>query len=202
MRTLCVAALGFATLLTGCGDPPEEDTHGFVKILFGRSDSEADSPYIGTAEVTIQMAYEGCYQNFYAANPGYRIDGVDGAPIFGTLEDGGEGWRDRLCEEDVGGRAECSVVEIQQLLDQASRLTVRYSISGPLENRQLLFGPLPLADLANCDAGLTNTVRLELGGTLGVNGNSEQVWSISSVDGTGVAVPGDGASLRVSAAGN
>lgn len=202
MRTVCVAALGFATLLTGCGDPPAEDTHGFVKILFGRSDSEAESPYTGTSQVTIQMAYEGCYQNFYALNPGFRTDGVEGGPIFGSLEEGGEGWRDRLCEEDVGGRADCEVTDIQQLLDQASRLTVRYNVTGTLENRQLLFGPLPLEELADCDAGLTNTVRLELGGTLGLDAADAQVWSISSVDGSGVAVPGDGSSLRVSAAGN
>jgi hypothetical protein len=45
----------------------------------------------------VVVEYDTCFTEFYDANPNYKADGVDGAPIFGTLADGGEGWRDRLC---------------------------------------------------------------------------------------------------------
>lgn len=202
MRIACAAAFVLAPMfaLTGCGDAPEEDTHGYVRIQFARATSEASNPYEGTAQVQLQMAYEDCYQNFYTTNPNWAIDGVDGSLVFGTLEDGGEGWRDRLCEEDEGGRAECEVVEFQQLLDADSRLTVTYNLNGPLESRTLLFGPLPLADLTECEGGLSPRVRLNVGGTRGLDANGQQVWSATSVSDNGKAAPGGGGSLTVSGA--
>ncbi len=202
MRIACAAAFVLAPLfaLTGCGDPPEEDTHSYVKVLFARAQSEAESPYTGTTQVQIQMAYENCYQSFYQAFPNWAVDGEDGAEVFGTLEDGGEGWKDRLCQEDVASRAECEVTEFQQLLDVATRLTVTYNVSGPLENRVLLFGPLPTKELADCEGGLSPRVRLETGGTRGLDSSGSQVWRVSSVSASGEAVPGDGAELVVNAA--
>ncbi len=202
MRIACAAAFVLAPLfaLTGCSDPPAADTHSFVKVLFARAQSEADSPYTGTAQVQIQMAYENCYQTFYEANPNWAVDGEDGAEVFGTVEDGGEGWKDRLCDENVSSLADCEVVEFQQLLDVATRLTVTYNVSGPLENRVLLFGPLPDKELADCEGGLSPRVRLETGGTRGVDASGAQVWGVSSVSSSGEAVPGDGAELVVNAA--
>lgn len=201
MRIACAAAFVLAPMfaLTGCGDPPAEDTHGFVKIQFGRAQSEASSPYEGTTQVEIQMTYEACYQQFYGANANWGLEGEDGALVFGTIEDGGEGWKDRLCEEDVGGRADCEVVDFQQLLDDTSRLTVTYNITGPLEGRVLLFGPLPDAELAQCDGGFAPRVRLETGGTRGLNSDGAAVWSVSSVN-PAVGAPGDGGALTINAA--
>ena len=167
----------FRSVLTGCGDPPVEDTHGFVKIQFARAQSESSSPYEGTSQVEIQMTYEDCYQQFYSANQNWGLESEDGALVFGTLEDGGEGWKDRLCEEEVGGRAECEVNSFQQLLDDTSRLTVGYNITGPLEGRVLLFGPLPNKELAECDGGFAPRVRLEVGGTRGLDANGDVVWT-------------------------
>ncbi len=202
MRIACAAAFVLAPMLalTGCGDPPVEDTHGFVKIQFARAQSEAESPYSGTTQVEIQMTYEACYQEFYAANANWGLEGEDGELVFGSLEAGGEGWMDRLCEEDVGGRADCEVVGYQQLLDDSSRLTVTYNITGPLESRLLLFGPLPNSELAECDGGFAPRVRLEVGGTRGLNSDGDTVWTVSTVSDSGVAAPGDGGALTINAA--
>jgi hypothetical protein len=200
MRTASAAAFVLAPLLalTGCEEPPENDTHGFVEVQFARALSETENPYNGTSQVQVQMTYGDCYQQFYAANPNWAIDGEDGALVFGTEEDGGEGWRDRLCTEDVGGRAECEVTEIQQLLEnQAQRLSITYTLTGPLESRTLLFGPLPLSDLAECDGGFAPRVAIETGGTRGLDANGAQVWQVLSTSTTEVA-PGD--SLTVNGA--
>ncbi len=196
MRSAFAAALVLAPLCVGCGDAPEDDTHDYVKVLFGRAENEPDNPYVGTAEVNIQMAYETCYENFYDANPNYAIDGPDGALVFGSEEDGGEGWMDRLCTETESARADCEVLEFNQLLDVAKRLTVTYRITGELENRVLLFGPLPKKDLTDCDGGISPRVRLELGGTGGVDGDGNPIWSVVSAA-TMTAVPGDGAELVI-----
>ena len=198
MRIACAAAFVLAPLfaLTGCEDPPVADTHGYVEVQLMRASSESDNPYNGTAVVQIQMAYDDCYQQFYAANPNWAIDGEDGALVFGTEEDGGEGWKDRLCTEDVGGRAECEVTGFQQLLDDsAQRLSVTYSVDGPLESRKLLFGPLPLKSLAECDGGFSPTVRLELGGTRGLDTEENVIWTVSSSD-VMVVAPGDKLTIR------
>ncbi len=199
MRIAFAAVLVSATLLVGCGEAPEEDTHGFVKVLFGRSDAEAENPYVGTAEVTIQMAYGDCYQQFYERNPNYAIDGADGAPMFGTEEDGGEGWKDRLCSEDVSALADCEVLGFNQVLDTAKRLGVTYRVNGDLENRVMLFGPIPNTELAECDGGGSPRVRLEGGGTRGLDGpGGNQVWEVSTFS-PDEAVPGDGASINIKA---
>ncbi len=192
MRIACAAAFVLAPMfaLTGCEEPTEDDTHGYVEVLFARAASETESPYTGTSQVQVQMAYGDCYQQFYSANPNWAIDGEDGALIFGPEADGGEGWRDRLCSEDIGGRAECEVADIQQLLDAATRLTVTYNLIGPLESRTLLFGPLPLGDLAACDGGFAPRVSLEIGGTRGLDAEGTQVWSVISTSNMEVA-PGD-----------
>ncbi len=202
MRIACAAAFVLAPMfaLSGCSEPPPEDTHGFVKIQFARAPSEAESPYPGTTQVEIQMTYEACYQAFYAANPNWGLEGEDGELVFGSLDAGGEGWMDRLCEEDVGGRADCEVAGYQQLLDDSSRLTVTYNITGELEARTLLFGPLPNRDLAECDGGFAPRVRLEAGGTRGLDNEGDTVWSVSTVSDSGVAAPGDGGSLTIDAA--
>lgn len=193
MRIASAAAFVFAPLLalTGCEEPPENDTHGFVEVRFARASSETENPYEGTSQVQIQMTYGNCYQQFYATNPNWAIDGEDGALVFGSEEDGGEGWRDRLCGEDVGGRAECQVSDIQQLLEgDRQRLTVTYSLNGPLESRVLLFGPLPLADLTECDGGLAPRVAIVVGGTRGLDSDDGQVWQVLSTN-TNEVAPGD-----------
>lgn len=201
MRIVYTAAFVLAPIfaLAGCGDAPIEDTHGFAKIQFARSVSEADSPYGGTREVVIQMAYEDCYQQFYAANPNWGLDSEDGALVFGSLEDGGEGWMDRLCEEDVGGRADCEVTDFQQLLDDSGLLTVTYNITGPLEDRVLLFGPLPNAELAQCNGGSAPSVRLSAGSTRGRDANGDTVWTVSTSN-PAKAGPGDGGAVLIEAA--
>lgn len=178
-------------------DPTEQDTHGFVEVRFQVAASETENPYTGTQQVQILMSYGECYQQFYAANPNWTADGVDGALVFGAQADGGEGWRDRLCTEDVSGRAECEVVEFEQSVDAASRLTVTYDIEGPLEGRALLFGPLPLSDLTACEGGFAPRVSIELGGTRGLDAEGNQVWSVSSANVVEVA-PGDSITINAS----
>jgi len=196
MRIACAAAFALAPLfaLTGCEESPEEDTHGFVEVQFARAASESENPYMGTAQVQIQMAYGDCYTQFYDANPEWAIDGEEGSLVFGTEEDGGEGWRDRLCTESVSGRADCNIADIQQLLDDQSRLTITYNITGPLESRTLLFGPLPLKELAACDGGFAPRMSIEIGGTRGLDAAGSELWQILSTSDNEVA-PGDSMTL-------
>lgn len=176
---MAVAAL---TLLTGC---PEEDDveleHGTVKIEFQRALNEGESPYIGTVVVEASLTYEKCLIDFYDNNPNYRQTGPDGDLVFGTMDQGGEGWRDRLCD---GGSVDCTVESFtQQLGSMANFLTVRYALGGDdIENREVQFGPIPLASLANCEGGAAPTVRVGVGAVRGLSAGGDTVWEMKSVD--------------------
>ncbi len=188
--------LGLSVLVAGCEEESKEDTHGFVKIEFRRLDSETESPYTGTTELSISLGYDSCYQNFYATQPNYAIDGVDGALAFGTEEDGGEGWKDRLCDGSLSGEPECTVTGFNQVLDtDPQHLTVEYAIMGELENRTIKFGPLPLPNLTMCEGGGPGIVRLQAAGVRGGSQGNE-LWTMSSF-GPSEAAPGQGQAIAI-----
>ena len=194
----------FALALAGCpDDPPPPDTHGFVKIGLLRGTAETMSPYTGTAKVRITMSYDSCFTGFYDTNPNWSQAGVDGALVFGTLDDGGEGWRDRLCDPQETAQAECSVDTIEQrVTNDPKQMTIIYSVGQDVENRFLKFGPLPLIDEITefeCDGGLPR-VTMQAQQMVGLNASGAQIWSGQSLESEGEATPGQGKQIGVRAA--
>lgn len=198
------ALLGLVALCaTGCQQEPEDLTHGYIKVQFARSEAAAESPYIGTAQVQITMTYDACFTNFYDANPNWTQEGVEGGPVFGTLEDGGEGWRDRLCDPLDAGQLRCEVVDIRQVLDVADQLTVTYAVSDDPENRFVKFGPLPLVEeIPEFDcAGGSPRMQIDPRSMRGLNGGGQVIWQGEALD-DDMARPGQGKSIVVKSSRN
>jgi hypothetical protein len=153
-----------AAATIACGPAVEEElTHGTVQLEFHRSQSEADGlpPHLDYLEVT--MTYLECLSALYDERPELRQDDPNGALIFASTFDGGEGWPDRLCPTEVAAQLDCEVTEFHQELVTARELTVTYALfeaNADLEGGHLSFGPLPTARLAQCEAGLEPSVRL------------------------------------------
>lgn len=203
-RPQAVAALSllFAVPLGGCpSDPPETLEHGVVKLQLLPSASEGDNdPFVGTIQVEITMSYLDCLLNFYTANPDYRKDGLMDAEIFGTLEDGGEGWKDRLCDDGGQGQVDCTVDSFaQEFGDRSNHLRVTYSVNGDIFFREIPFGPLPTASLANCEAGSEPEVRVANNGAVrGLDGAGTTLWVTDSFDPPS-AVTGQGGQIEIKA---
>jgi hypothetical protein len=202
MITSRLAPLSFvavAVLATGCPAEEEELRHGIVKLEFRRSVSEDANPFGGTTEIIASFNYGECLLDYYANNPNMRQDGVDGALVFGTEEQGGEGWTDRLCEIEVGGDADCQGVVLVQQLEQMvnKRLEITYTVTGELENRRLPAGPFPDREEAACMGGGSPIVSL--GTVKGRNADGEDVWNTESFDPT-QAVIDQGAAFKIYAA--
>ena len=198
------ALLGLVALCAaGCAEEPEDLTHGYIKVQFARSEAASDSPYVGTALVTITMTYDSCFTNFYDANPNWTQEGIDGAPVFGTLDDGGEGWKTRLCSDPESSQAACEVVEIGQVLDVADQLTVTYSVSDNPENRFVKFGPLPLDDKIpefECEGG-SPRMQINPQQMRGEDAGGSVIWEGEALD-EDMAAPGQGKAVVVKAARN
>lgn len=137
---------GAALSLGGDTGDDEELTHGFIRVQFARAESAPDTPYVGTDRIEITMTYDSCFTTFYDGHPNWTVEGADGAPVFGTVDDGGEGWTDRLCAPRDNGQATCTIAGFQQELDITNALTVTYAVEDNPENHFVKFGPLPLIE--------------------------------------------------------
>lgn len=169
--------------------------HDTVQLDFARGQSQDTTPFPTTAEVVATLEYDECLISYYRDHPNMRQDGVDGALAFGRLDDGGEGWMDRLCDDDTGPHAACEVVSIEQELDiPPPRLTVTYAIAGELEGRQLNFGPLPRAAVSRCPGGALPVVRM--GSVTGTDENGELLWATETFDPSS-AVVGQGGAITI-----
>jgi hypothetical protein len=134
----------------GCGGA-SDDANGVVKVEFQRGQSEEDTPLGAPDELAVSLEYGECLLAYYEEHPEMRQDGVEGQEVF-------DSWLDRLCEPG-SGFANCEVISIEQNMEVASpKLTVTYDIQGELEGRQLLVGPFPTSETADCDNGLSATV--------------------------------------------
>ncbi|MEM9455978.1 MAG: hypothetical protein AAGF11_17490 [Myxococcota bacterium] len=206
-RPQAVAALWLllAVPLGGCpSDPPATLEHGIVKLQLLPSASEGDTnPFTGTVQVEITLNYQECLLAFYTANPDYQKDGLLDAEIFGTFEDGGEGWKDRLCESDDEADIDCTVDAFaQEFGDRSNHLRVTYSVTGDIFFREVPFGPLPTASLASCEAGSEPEVRvLNSGAVRGLDGAGTTLWVTDSFDPPS-AVTGQGGQIEIKASRN
>ncbi|MEM7153922.1 MAG: hypothetical protein AAF799_13820 [Myxococcota bacterium] len=151
--------------------------HGVVRFEFYPSIIAPDDLLEGTATVEITMRYGECLIGFYQTNPHYRQHGVDGEQVFlGVGND--------LCATGDPELAECVDVQVQQEVDVAYQLTVETTITGPLEGRQLRFGPLPTADLTQCDGPLPFPIA-EIhsnGSARGLDAAGEALWVTQYAD--------------------
>lgn len=190
-----------AAPLAGCNPPAAEELdHGVVWLQLQRGTSQADNPYVGTAKIVVTLLYRECLIDFYASNPDYQQLGPEGALVFGTSEDGGEGWLDRLCDLDNPNSVDCTVESFDQELDAARQLTVTYAINGDPENHELPFGPIPDAGLAACQAGEQPIVRVGSNGAVrGVDGNGDTLWNTEAFD-PPEAATGQGQTIDIRAA--
>ena len=198
-------AAGLCLLLTAplaaCQPTAEEDLeHGVVWLELHRGDSQAENPYVGTAKIEVTLLYRECLIGFYNANPDYQQSGVEGSLVFGKREDGGEGWLDRLCQISNPNRVDCTVDSFRQELASATQLTITYSIEGNPENRELPFGPIPKADLADCEPGEQPIVRVGSNGAVrGIDGSGNTLWNTESFNPSEAATD-QGAAIGIKAA--
>lgn len=159
--------------------------HGAILIEFHRVDGLLEDPFVGTSVIQLTLNYEACLIEFYDENRNWRFDGHDGAAVFGSAIDGCEGWEDRLC--DGRGGIDCSVISFNQRLDGATRssLSVLYEVGGAIEDRELYFGPVPLAALADCEGGERPTMRIPHEAARGLDGvppDGNVLWKMQKFD--------------------
>ncbi len=200
MITSRLAPLSFvaaAIVCTGCPKEEEELRNGIVKLEFQRGLGETSNPYVGTVEILVSFTYGECLLAYYENNPDERADGVAGSLVFGTAEQGGEGWTDRLCEYDLGANIDCQSVVIEQQIDQPTnkRLEITYTVSGEIEGRRLAAGPFPNEEEAGCMGGTSPEVGLG-NNVKGRDSDGADVWNLQSYDPTG-AVIDQGAPFKI-----
>jgi hypothetical protein len=185
---LCLLAVLAAA---GCKAEELEYRNGYIKLDFARGLSTDSNPFETTTQITAVLNYRDCLQEYYSNNMNQRQDGVDGAKVFGTKEDGGEGWLDHLCEIDLPQGIDCEVESLTQQLDVGvPKLTIVYNITGPIEMRQLAAGPFPDSDEAACMSGTHPEVGL--GSVKGSNSDGD-VWNTETFDPTTAVVDQGGA---------
>lgn len=189
---MATALLGL-TALTGC--PQEEpDDFGTVRIEMAPLAGNL-AMFNGTVQVVATVHYESCLQDFYLnRKPTFQKDGPDGAAIF-------EEWTERLCSE-FSDIPDCEVVSIDQTLipdNDVYTLSVTYKINDPstLAYREVHVGPLPVKEFAGCVGSSKPTVELPISGLLGRNAQNQQIWRITTLPGSNIAVANQGAPLRV-----
>lgn len=188
--------------LAGCQEPEEELEHGVVWLELRRGDSQPENPYIGTSKIEVTLLYRECLIAFYDANPDYQQYGIEGALVFGKTADGGEGWQDRLCEVPNSNRVDCTVDSFRQELAMTKQLTITYSIEGDPEDRELPFGPVPTAELADCEPGSQPIVRVGSNGAVrGIDGSGNTLWNTESFNPSEAATD-QGAAIGIRAARN
>jgi hypothetical protein len=156
--------------------------HGFVHLLLQADPAGMEDPFVGTNRIEVTMLYEECLFGFYEANPSWAQTGPDGEDVFGPLSSGGEGWLDRLCEVPLADLVDCQVETISQQLDPIPALRVTYSVDAMLDGRVLPFGPLPTAELAQCEGGTLPTVRITNGDAIRGFDGVDPVWHALSFE--------------------
>lgn len=159
----------------GGGGGPTDDGHGYVKLQLRRAENQSESPFGGTDSIEVVVTYGSalslCLEEFYANNPSWQFDGVDGGPVF-------DAWSDLLCNiDDPEGPVACDTVTIEQHLEDIPTLGLTYNgVSEPIENHVLIIGPLPTAELAGCSGDTLPTVRIVAPSVTGHGGGGTTIW--------------------------
>ena len=196
-KTALTLAAGLVAVLNlGSCTEEEPETMGTVRIEISPLAGDL-SMFNGTTEIVATLQYETCLQDFYlATNPDYQIDGPTGAAVFTE-------WESRLCDTGEFDKIpDCEITGITQtLLDVNSvyNFAVTYKINdaSTVAYREINVGPIPLESFVSCGDNQRPRVELQQSGLSGRDANGNQLWRISSLPGSNVAVAGQGAPLRV-----
>ena len=173
--------------LTSCKEEDVEE-FGFTCVELSTGESVEGDPFAGTYRIILKLDYLPCLQDYYLnKHPEQRLDGKDGPAIF-------EEWKERLCSEDIDRRVECEVESFEQTLmttgTTSYSMTVTYLTPNPgdLNGRKLLWGPGPLPDFAECEAGDGPYVQISTqSGIVGQNKEGKSLWQAQSfTDKTGI----------------
>lgn len=181
--TVAALALGTTAVLSTACKEEEPSNHGYAKIQLLKAANQDQSPFGGTDSIRALVAYgeatSQCLVEFYRANPDWRDDGLQGGPVF-------EEWTSKVCEtQDADESISCESGVIWQSgleeLDEIPYLNIIYNVSGgDLENRVLIVGPLPTAELANCDGDSLPTVSIQAPGITGNGADGNPIWQGTS----------------------
>lgn len=189
----CLTTFGL-TSLAGCQEP-EPDKFGIIKIELEPENATANQALGQTSEIVVTMLYQECLQDFYLKHhPEYQKDGIEGSELFAD-------WREKLCDSDLEKVIDCEVADIDQsLIEDTSvyQLKVTYTVKDPttLNLGYLHVGPFPTEDFAS-DCSLRPIAELRANGIIGRDSDGIQLWSVTTLPGSALAVAGQGAPLRV-----
>ncbi|MFO7563748.1 MAG: hypothetical protein R6X02_13975 [Enhygromyxa sp.] len=190
---LAISLVGLTTL-TACNND-EPDDFGTIRVELAPLNGNTDI-FAGTTQIVATVHYETCLQEFYMERkPTFQKDGPDGAPVF-------DEWAERLCGSEFDHIPDCEVTSIDQTLipeNNVYTLKVTYKINdiSSLPYRMLHIGPLPVEEFAACSDGQRPRVELQQSGLLGFNSAGVQIWRISTLPGSNVAIANQGAPLRI-----
>lgn len=184
--------------MTSCKDEKVEE-FGFTCVELSRGESVDVDPFVGTYRIILKLDYLPCLQNYYLnLHPEQRLDGKEGPAVF-------EEWKDRLCSEEIPRRIECEVEGFEQTLmttgTTSYSMTVTYHTPDPagLDGRKILWGPGPLPDFAECEAGDDPFAKLTTqSGIVGQNKEGKALWQAQSfADATGIMKLTGGGCIQV-----
>lgn len=186
-RTL-VAGLGlcgFSLSILSCKEEAPEE-FGFACVDLLQAENQDMSPFTGTAEIKVTLAYEPCLIDYYMKNhTEQQLAGTEGPDTF-------ERWREMLCGATVNDPLVACEVEsldsFNQVLVDAGpssmyQMTITYKVTDPaaIDGRTLLWGPGPLEGFASCEMGLRPYVKLtKQSDVIGVDKNGAQIWQAQS----------------------
>lgn len=135
-------------------------------------------PFVGTAKIRATLHYAPCLLDYYATkHPEMQFEGPVGSLVFAA-------WKDRLCSEPIGLRADCSVEAFEQVfLPGEGEMSITYLTpdAAALEGRLLLWGPGPLPAFAACDPGLQPIVQLSgPSDVVGLDEANNVLWKVQN----------------------
>ncbi len=175
------AVLGFV----GSCKPAPPDNHGYVRLQLRRSQSEADSPFVGTAKIVAQIYYNQCLADFYdMLHPEYKYEGTKGAEVFAD-------WQESLCDH---GEVDCTVESFAQFFSARSGLQTHYQIQeASVEYKDLAVGPFPNDRLVkSCQP----VIDIAYDSLRGLDGAGNTIWVVDSTQHPS-AIPGQHANVEI-----
>ncbi len=168
--------LAAATALPACKDDGEKSNHGYVRIQLRRVQASED-PFPGTQFIDVKIPYETCLSDFYANNPNWGFEGIDGAEVAQEFGDPDSSLNPCNQKDSTRPTIDCQVTQISQdLAANRINMTAQVADAGAIEDAVLFVGPVPCAELTGCEP----LVTLAGASISGKDNNSGVVWSMQA----------------------
>lgn len=163
-----VLALGVGA----CGNADVDTSYGSLVLEPRANDGDAEATFAGTATIVASIGYGACLEEFYREHDADAFTGNDGKA---TVAD----WRGRLCDDESREQPiDCDVVAIEQTIaDGPSRLVVTFAVTGEIESRELMVGPLPDSDSADCSGGALAGLHVGTDALVGRDADGIEIWT-------------------------